>query len=87
MEHLAQLWHAFPDLFMTIVGTPASGWSMVAFRWRAVGSQRQPYEQHVPFGRTAVNWTGQAIMRLDDQGRAVEIWWNEDPVDYSTFSE
>lgn len=87
MEHLDQLWDAFPDLFMTVIGKPASGWSMVAFRWRAVGSHRKVFEGHEPSGRTAIDWTGQAIMRLDSEGRAVEIWWNEDPVGYSTFSE
>ena len=87
MAHLDQLWHAFPDLFMTVVGTPASGWSMVAFRSRAVGSHREMFEGREPSGRTGVSWTGQAIMRLNSEGRAVEIWWNEDPVDYTTFSE
>ena len=85
MERFSELWASFPDLFMTVVGTPASGWSMVAFRWRAVGSHRKVFEGREPSGRTAVNWTGQAIMRLNSEGRAQEIWWNEDPVGYSNF--
>ena len=73
---------AFPDLFMTVIGTPVSGWSMVAFKWHSVGSQRAVYDGRMPKGRTAVTLTGQAVMRLDADRRAREIWFNPDPVAY-----
>ncbi|TNE34556.1 MAG: hypothetical protein EP350_01725 [Alphaproteobacteria bacterium] len=87
LGHLDDLWSAFPDLFMTIVGTPASGWSMIAFRWKAIGSQRKAFGDWRLEGRAAAEWRGEVIMKLGEDGRATEIWWNEQPLVIQSFNQ
>jgi len=82
LAHYDSLWMSFPDLHMKLTGEPMSGWSMVAFRWQAMGSQRAPYGKRRPKYRTIVQWSGQLIARLDKDARIAELWIDESPVRY-----
>lgn len=82
LAHYDSLWTSFPDLHLKLTGEPISGWSMVAFRWQAMGSQRAPYGGRKPGYRTIVQWSGQLIARLDKDARIAELWVNESPVRY-----
>jgi hypothetical protein len=82
LQHYDNLWTAFPDLHMKLVGEPISGWSMVALRWQARSSQRAPYGGRKPGYRTIVQWSGQAIARLDQDSRIAELWIDEAPIRY-----
>lgn len=80
MAHLKQLWASSPDLFMTLADRPISGWSMVAFKWRSNGSLRAPYEGVGAETGSTVAWNGELIARLNEGGKAVEIWLNAEPL-------
>ena len=82
LAHYDSLWTSSPDLHLKLTGEPISGWSMVAFRWQAMGSQRAPYGGRKPGYRTIVQWSGQLIARLDKDARIAELWVNESPVRY-----
>jgi len=77
MVHLQELWSSAPDLFMTLADRPMSGWSMVAFKWRSKGSLRAPHAGLAAEPGATVSWNGELIARLNDKGKAVEIWFND----------
>jgi len=79
-RQLRELWNAFPDLRLT-VNAPLSAWSMGAFRWRALGSQRKLYRGREPDLRP-VSLQGECILRFNNQGRIVEIWLNAAPIEF-----
>ncbi|UCG73883.1 MAG: ester cyclase [Chromatiales bacterium] len=79
-QQLRELWTAVPDLRLT-VNAPLSAWSMGAFRWRALGSQRKLYRDREPDLRP-VSLQGECILRFNNQGRIVEIWLNTAPIEF-----
>ena len=77
MARLTELWSAVPDLRMSI-RTSLSAWSMGAFRWTALGSQRGRYDGREPDMRP-VRLTGECIMHFDGDGFIVEAWFDTAP--------
>jgi len=69
---LGELWQAYPDLIL-MTGPPVSGWSMVAARWRASGSQRAPFRNQFG-GRVPVSMHGELILRFTAGGLVEEAW-------------
>ena len=86
-NHYRALWEAFPDLHMDFVGKPMSAWSMGAFKWRALGSQRKPYAGRAATHRTVVNYSGELIARFDASAKIVELWLNEAPLSFFPAAE
>ena len=60
---------------------------MIAFRWKAIGSQRKAFGDWRLEGRAAAEWRGEVIMKLGEDGRATEIWWNEQPLVIQSFNQ
>ncbi len=79
-QQLRELWAAVPDLQMTIHAR-LSAWSMAAFRWQALGSQRNAYRERDPHMRP-VSLTGDWILRFDGAGRITEAWLDTSPIQF-----
>jgi hypothetical protein len=79
-RQLHAFWSAVPDARL-IVRASMSAWSMGAFRWTALGSQRGPYRGRAPDMRP-VAIDGECIARFDTDGRIVEIWFNTSPPEF-----
>lgn len=77
IARLAELRSAVPDLRMS-VRTSMSAWSMGAFRWTALGSQRARYDGREPDMRPVLI-TGECILRFDGNGHIVEVWFDTAP--------
>ena len=69
-------------MHMKLTHEPMSGWSTVAFRWQARSSQRAPWRAQSPGYRTIATWRGQAIARLSDDSKIMELWLNEKLVSF-----
>jgi predicted ester cyclase len=80
-RELRELWNAVPDLRLTI-DSQMSAWSMGAFRWRALGSQRGAFMGREPDMRP-VQLQGECLLRFTDAGRIDEIWLNTAPVEFN----
>ena len=74
---LRELWGAYPDLIL-MTGPPVSGWSLVAARWQATGSQRAPFRNQFR-GRLPVCMHGDLILRLTGEGLVEEAWVDARP--------
>ena len=70
-------WHrdrrrSFPDLRYTLEEVVADG-DRVAVRWTATGHQRGDFGP-VPATGRPVTYAGATFLRLDQQGRCVDVW-------------
>ena len=70
-------WHrdrrgSFPDLRYEVVDIVAAA-DRAAVRWRAAGTQRGQFGP-VPTTGRRVEYSGATFLRLDDEGKIVDVW-------------